>query len=188
MTVRPSPPPQFNNKWPLTGPWAELASILAHPHSQISSQSSSLPPSSTATVVVQGPSIGHSAIIGLAIGVAIVSMLLAAGGILLWIRCRKKRALSPSEDYRRQNHGLTPYMTPAYTIPGFTERFRTEKRPESPTHRSGQESRSSRNPQFDVPNPYREVLQHEDSGWRPAPSEHEPVELPPTYDDSTRPS
>ncbi|KAF9258073.1 hypothetical protein L218DRAFT_948669 [Marasmius fiardii PR-910] len=127
--------------------------------------------------------ISSGAIIGIAIAAAVASLLIA-GGLLFWIRYRRRRALSPSQEYRRQIHNLTPFMTPATTIPALTKRLRPEKNSETLTRPYGEGSRDNLNPRPPVAS--REVVRHEDSGWRPPASANRVVEMPPSYDDSTR--
>ncbi|KAF9254659.1 hypothetical protein L218DRAFT_992211 [Marasmius fiardii PR-910] len=128
---------------------------------------------------------------------------LITAGILIYI-CRRHRRRPPSHSVHVAD---PPLLTPfALTLSKIREAEEEARRqfqslPPNAPHRSdtavGNEITNMRNPHESLPEAARlvrrrEVIQHEDSGWRPpetvseSRSDHQPIELPPTYDDSTR--
>ncbi|KAG7093143.1 hypothetical protein E1B28_009426 [Marasmius oreades] len=113
------------------------------------------------------------AIAGIAVGAAAALMLPI---IMLCIRYRRARASS-----RLTETDPTPFIQTTSSVQGLSKEARTQNSstPNDPIEGSNQQLAGR-----------PETIQHQDSGWRPplliSENDHIPIELPPTYGDSTR--
>ncbi|KAF9256957.1 hypothetical protein L218DRAFT_949558 [Marasmius fiardii PR-910] len=166
-----------------------------------SSQTTSLPPSSSTQLSSQSTKaqINSGTIAGISVGVIMALTILI---LLEFMRRRRRKRWAPSGSFVQENSGLIIPFTPNT----LTQRRKAEERAEirgraqilgTPGLNSQSDAPAVSDMAGDVPIDLRthsarmrEVIQHEDSGWRPeelvSETDHQPIELPPTYDDSTR--
>ncbi|KAF9258151.1 hypothetical protein L218DRAFT_1005328 [Marasmius fiardii PR-910] len=158
------------------------ASSTHNPSETLNGEPTKSPPMSTPS---SHTNLSPGIITGISVGAAIALILVA---LLLWLLYgRRKKTLSTSLYNPPSPTPFIPTVLSKESIENarLSQADRDRSTPDSPAEPVT--PRSHFGPRAGTS---REVIQHSDSGWRPpvesSEGGHRPVELPPTYDDSTR--